>query len=100
MVVGGFLAAKSSSRSDVVTQFVRLFVRCPYPYFYFEALEANLDVLPVFYQCFASVSPVFHQCFACVSPVFRMCFASVSPVFRQSSTSVPPVFHTVSSVSY
>ena len=89
-----FLAAMSSSRSDLVTQSIRLSV-CLYPYFYFEALEANHDVLMflVYRQCFTSVSPVFHQRFASVSQVFRQCFTNVSAAFQQCFASVSPVFH-------
>ena len=96
---------------------VRSFV-CPlYPYFYFEALEANFDVLmflvfhqcftgallvfhkrftsvsQVFYQCLTSVSPVFHQCFTGVLPVICQCFTTVSPVLHHCFISVSPVLH-------
>ena len=89
-----FLAVMSSSRSDIVTPFVRLSVRS-YPYFYFEALEANLDVLMflVFHQCFTIVSQVFHQCVTSVSPAFCQCFTRILPVFRQCFARVSSVFH-------
>ena len=38
-----FLLVMSSSRSDFMS--LSSFVRCLYPYFYFEALEANFYVL-------------------------------------------------------
>ena len=71
------------------------FVCFSYPYFYFEALEENPDVLMflVFHQCFTSVSTVFHQCLTSVSPVFRQCFINVSPMFRQCFASLLPVFY-------
>ena len=74
---------------------VRSFVRPLYPYFYFEAFEANFVVLMfvVFHQCFTGILPVFHQCFATVLPVFSQCFGSVSPMFQQCFTSISLVFH-------
>ena len=84
-----FFAAMSSSRSDIVTHFV---VRT---LIYFEALEANLDVLMflVFHQCFTIVSQVFHQCVTSVSPAFCQCFTRILPVFRQCFARVSSVFH-------
>ena len=84
------LAAISSSRSDFVTQSVRssvhLFVRCSYPYFYIEALEANFDVLMfkvLFHQCLTRVLPVLQKYFTSTYKVYKMCFKkSFSKVFQ------------------
>ena len=80
-------AMMSTSRSESVTQFVRM------NFSNIEALEANFDVfkwcftnvLPVFYQCFTSV----YQCFTSVLPVFYKCL----PVFHRCFTSVTLMFH-------
>ena len=44
--IGFFLAAMSSSRSEVVTQFVHPFVVRSYPYFYFGNFAIFTDILP------------------------------------------------------
>ena len=50
-------AMMSTSRSESVTQFVRM------NFSNIEALEANFDV---FQWCFTNVLPVFYQCFTSV----------------------------------
>ena len=80
-------AMMSTSRSESVTQFVRM------NFSNIEPLEANFDVfqwcftnvLPVFYQCFTSV----YQCFTSVLPVFYKCL----PMFHRCFTSVTLMFH-------
>ena len=90
----------SSSRSDDVTQFVRLSV-CPFVcmshFLNIIAFEANFDVLMflVFQQCLSSVSPVFHKCFTSVSQVFHNCFTNVSKGFYGYFKSNQEVFQEV-----
>ena len=63
-----FLAAMSSSRSDVVTQFVRPFVRLFVPFFSFSVLGV-LSGPKEFQWCFKKVLRVFGD-----SRVFQECF--------------------------
>ena len=58
MFFSKFLAAMSSSRSDVVTQCVRVFVRVFVPFFSFIVLGV-LSSVKVFQWCFKSVSRMF-----------------------------------------
>ena len=66
-----------------------------------------LQYLPVFYQCFNSVSSVFHQSFTSVSPlfnqsltVFNKCLKSVLPVFQNCIKSVSKIFQNCSKQKY
>ena len=98
--VSRFLAATSSSRSDVVTQSVHLFVRLSVPFFSLVSLKSvahlkcykalksvkgihweSICVSRVFQKCFKSVSRVYQDCFKSVSSIFQGCFKGVSRVF-------------------
>ena len=69
-----FLAAMSSSRSDVVTQFVRPSVRVFVPFFSFSVIEVSPSP-----KSFNVISSVFE-----VSRKFQGCFKKVFPLFGVS----------------
>ena len=85
-----FLAAMSSSRSDVVTQFVSSLVMKEF----FFSLRSYKGISRKSNGCFNEVSRMFHAsfmdrrfqgCFKKVSRVLRGCFEGVSRVFQRSS---------------
>ena len=63
-----FLAAMSSSRSDVVTQFVRPFVRVSVPFFSFSVIEVSFS--PKEFQWLSKVCLKFKGSFKDVSRKF------------------------------
>ena len=74
---GKFLAAMSSSRSDVVTHSVW---SSSVPLFLLWSIKSKLWCFNV-----SSVSPVLYKYFTSVSPLFCQCFVRVSSVFGQWS---------------
>ena len=87
-LVVGFIAAMNSSRSDSVTQCVRVFVRNQGVFKHKKKFKWCLrKVLMVF--CFKEFSRVFlrvflrmiHGCFKVVSSKFQGCFKKVSETF-------------------
>ena len=89
-----FLAAMSSSRSDVVTQFVRSSVRSFVMKEFFFSLRSYKGVSRKSNRCFNEISRMFHAsfmdrkfqgCFKKVSRVLQGCFKGVSRVFQRSS---------------
>ena len=82
-----FLAAMSSSRSDVVTQFVRPLVRHQGVFFSlrsYKGVSRSLMCVSMKYQgCFMQVSLI--GSFKVVSRKFQGCFEGVSRVFQRSS---------------